>query len=288
MITQQQIEHYHQHGYVGVEQVLPLEWIEDMRRVTDEFVEKSRKITHNDAVYDLEPTHSADDPKLRRLKNPVLNHPVYDRTMRSDYLLNIVTKLIGNSVRWHNTKLNMKNPAHGSAVEWHQDVAFYPHTNDDILEVGVCLDDMTVENGALQVIPGSHIGKVYNHHQEGKFLGAIIDDEFAPNGAQSLQIKAGGITIHHVCTLHASLPNRSDKPRRLLLLGYAAVDAWPVMGLEVRDWEEFNGKILRGEPTNEARMENLHVRLPLPKVEGGSIYEQQEKMQMAPMAGRAN
>ena len=51
--------------------------------------------------------------------------------------------LLGPNLRYHNNKLNMKNPANGSAVQWHQDWAFYPHTNDSILEVGIALDDMT-------------------------------------------------------------------------------------------------------------------------------------------------
>ena len=45
---------------------------------------------------------------------------------------------------------------YGSPVEWHQDWAFYPHTNDDLLAVGVMLDDMELENGPLLVLPGTH------------------------------------------------------------------------------------------------------------------------------------
>ena len=45
-------------------------------------------------------------------------------------------------MRLHGSKLNMKAPKYGSPVEWHQDWAFYPHTNDDILAIGVMLDDV--------------------------------------------------------------------------------------------------------------------------------------------------
>ena len=51
-----------------------------------------------------------------------------------------------------------------SPVEWHYDWAFYPCTNDDFLVVGVCIDDMNEENGCLMVMPGSHKGKIYDHH----------------------------------------------------------------------------------------------------------------------------
>ena len=50
-------------------------------------------------------------------------------------------------------KLNMKIPGVGSPVQWHQDWAFYPHTNDDILAVGLAIDDTTLENGATQSVP---------------------------------------------------------------------------------------------------------------------------------------
>ena len=65
---------------------------------------------------------------------------------RLDRILDVVECLLGPNLRFHNNKLNMKNPSHGAAVEWHQDWAFYPHTNDDLLEVGIALDDMTEEN----------------------------------------------------------------------------------------------------------------------------------------------
>ena len=70
-------------------------------------------------------------------------------------MLNMGAQLIGPGIRLNNTKLNLKSGGFGSAVEWHQDLAFYPHTNDDLLAVGVCMDDMMLLNGCLLVIPGS-------------------------------------------------------------------------------------------------------------------------------------
>src|SRR3546814_12432932 len=67
----------------------------------------------------------------------------------------------------------MKSAGYGAAVEWHQDWAFYPHTNDDILAVGVIIDDMSEENGPLMVFPGSHRGPVHDHHADGVFAGAM-------------------------------------------------------------------------------------------------------------------
>ena len=272
MLTQKQINFYHEKGYLSVENVLSAEDIADLRRVTDEFVEKSRGVTQHTDVFDLEPGHTAETPRVRRIKSPASHHIVYDRTLRHDYILDIVAQLIGPGIRYNGHKLNMKSPEFGSPVEWHQDWAFYPHTNDDLLAVGVAIDDMMLENGCLMVIPGSHKGPIYNHHQNGYFVGAVTDPNFRPDHAVPVEVTAGGITIHHVRTLHGSAPNTSNRPRRLLLFQYCAIDAWPLSGAP--GWDAFNSFILRGEPTNEPRMVAAPVRIAMPYAERtGSIYE---------------
>ena len=74
--------------------------------------------------------------------------PAYDRVFRDNRILDMVEQLVGPNVQEFGGKLNMKCAAYGSPVEWHQDWAFYPHTNDDILAVGLAIDDTTIENGA--------------------------------------------------------------------------------------------------------------------------------------------
>ena len=287
MLTVEQVETFNTDGYLSVDSVLSREELDELRRVTDEFVEQSRNVTENDATFDLEPGHTAESPQLRRIIRPVSKHPVYEKFVHHEDILNIVESLLGPNLRYHNNKMNMKNPGHGSAVEWHQDWAFYPHTNDDLLEVGIALDDMTEDNGALMVIPGSHKDKVWDHHQDGLFVGAVTDPTFQPDDAVSVTVKAGGITLHHVRMVHGSKPNESDKPRRMFFIGFYATDAWPLIptGYSI---EEMDKCIVRGEPTLEPRMKNLPVRLSLPRVEGGSIYAQQEKLRNARLSPRAD
>ncbi len=273
MLTQEQIDLYHTNGYIGVENVLSKSEAADLQRVTDEFVEKSRQITKNDDVYDLEPGHSPENPRLRRLKNPADQHSTYRNTLYHKGILDIVSQLIGPGIRYNGQKLNMKSAEFGSPVEWHQDWAFYPHTNDDLLAVGIAIDDMTQENGCLLVIPGSHKGRIYDHHQDGYFVGAVTESDFDAKGAVPVELGAGGISIHHARTLHGSMPNTSSKPRRLLLFQYCAVDAWPLIQ-PVTNWDEFNSFIVRGEPTLEPRVASAPVRVPFPPPpKQGSIYE---------------
>ena len=274
MLGQEQIDFYHEQGWLGVEDVLGAEDVAALRRVTEEFVEKSRAVRENDDVYDLEPGHSAAEPRLRRLKEPVAAHPLYDRIMRHENIVAIVSQLIGPNLRQNGTKLNMKSPGFGSPVEWHQDWAFYPHTNDDLLSVGVCIDDMSLENGCLLVAPGSHRGPVYDHHHAGAFAGAVTEADFEPGETVPIEVGAGGISIHHARTLHASAPNRSTKPRRFLLYQFCAADAWPLLGPGTL--AAFNAKMVAGEAGIVPRLADVPVRMPLPPAERpGSIYENQ-------------
>lgn len=184
--------------------------------------------------------------------------------------------LIGPHIRLHGAKLNMKSAGFGAPVEWHQDWAFYPHTNDDVLATGILLDDCVEENGPMLMIPGSHRGRLYDHHADGVFCGAITGELNQIDFAKAVPLtgKAGSMSIHHARTLHGSAQNRSQKQRRLLLFEYTAADAWPLMG--VTDLAEFNSRIVLGQPSVEARPRPAPVRMPLPPAKAqGSIYENQ-------------
>lgn len=282
MLSVEQISFYRENGYLVVEDVLSADELAALQRVTDDFVERSRSVSQHNEVYDLEANHSAERPRLRRIKNPIAQHEVYDQTLRHPGILDRVEQLIGPGVRRQNTKLNMKEPAHGSAVEWHQDWAFYPHTNDDVLAVGVCLDDMTEENGCMLMVPGSHKGELYSHHENGVFVGAVSDPDFEPGETAKCLVKAGGITIHHARTLHASTPNHSANPRRLLLFEYCSLDSWPLLGAS---FDDYCDSVLRGQPSVRPRVDVAPVIIPLPKPDNaGSIFEIQESLKNREMA----
>ena len=291
MLTQEQIDSYRQNGYITVESVFPPDQIANLRQVADEFVEKSRQVSEHTAVFDLEPGHSADNPRLRRLKAPEQQHPAFDEVFRDTRVIEMVAQLVGPAVRHFGGKLNMKNAGYGSAVEWHQDYAFAPRTNDDVLAVGVPLDDMDEENGCLLFVPGSHLGPIYSHFQDDIFAGAVTDSTFTPEPIVPVILKAGDISIHHGRLLHASKPNTNPSRSRRLYLGqYCAADAWRLNNLETeRDANATN--MLCGEPPTEPRYTEVPP-VPAPAVvspgRGGSIYENQTQMKKRPLAETTN
>jgi phytanoyl-CoA hydroxylase len=271
MLSPADIERYHTRGYLVVEDIVPPDQLQALRQVADDWVEASRDIEVNGDVYDLEPGHSRERPQVRRIKNPGANSETYDSVMRSAAILDVIEQLLGPDIRYQSTKLNMKSAGVGSPVEWHQDWGFYPHTNDDLLAVGVVIDDMTLDNGCLLVVPGSHKGPVFDHHADGVFVGSVDPGFIDSANCAPLEARAGSITIHHARLLHGSAPNTSGRPRRLFLIEYISADAWPLVGAT---WEDLASRQLRGSISPIPRMEALPVRLPLPKPEqSGSIYE---------------
>jgi len=271
-----QIDQFWKKGYVVVESVVSRELIEEANIVLKQLIKASCKVTSSNSIFDLSDQHTEHVPSVRRIKDPHLVHPVYDQIMRSEAVLDCVRALLGPDLRMEHSKLNIKQAKGGEAVEWHQDWAFYPHSNDDILEVGVLLEDCEEENGPLLMIPESHRGPIENHHHpEGFFCGAIDIENatFDAKNAVSLTAKAGAITMHHVRMVHGSRSNQSERNRPILLIGYSAADAWPLRGISTI--EEFEGRMICGK-THLPRLEKVPVRMPYPPApDQGSIFENQ-------------
>ena len=277
MLTDAQRATYDRDGFIVVPDVFSAAEIEELRRVTDEFVAGSAKVGANDDIYDLEESHSPAEPRVRRVKKPHDIHPAYFRASRNRKIVAILRDLWG-SVRFDTGKLNMKSAGYGAPVEWHQDWAFYPHTNDDLAAVGIMLDDVDMENGPMLVVPGSHRGPIYDHHgPDGRFCGAMDPARCDIDLSRALPClgKAGSVTVHHVRAVHGSATNFSGRERRFLLFQYRAADAWPLLGFK-DGFEKFDELLLAGTPSIEPRLAAVPVRLPLPPAEHqGSIYENQ-------------
>ena len=243
MITERQVEQYNSDGYIVVENVIDVEMLNELQRVTDDLVEKARGITEHTSTLDLDPSHTADRPLVRRIKHPYFAHPFYETLAAYPPIMAVLSELIGGDIRLRTGgKVNL--------------------------------------NGPLLVLPGSHKGPIYNHHSQGVFCGAIDvkHERLDVSGARELHGAAGAITVHHARLVHGSAVNRSSRARQILFYVYASCDAWPLMG--VSDLEEFDSMIMHGNPTLNPRMEEVPVRMPLPVAANqGSIYENQRALE---------
>lgn len=281
VLSTAQIESYQESGYLLLDNHLPANVIDSIRLEISRFEDEARHMSASNDRLELEDGHTAEQPRVRRIRLPHTISDVMRELMYSDHILAPARDLIGPDIRLHTTKLNMKSAGNGAAIEWHQDYAFYPHTNDDILAIGVIIDDMESENGPLMVYPGSHNGPVYDHHVDGVFAGAFIpvDVGLNPDDAVELKGTAGSISIHHGRMVHGSARNTSNRSRRILFYEMMAADAFPIAG-SLTQWsgiEDYNTRLLCGEPTLTPRLKDIPIRIPQPQPDGLiSIYNIQK------------
>lgn len=276
-------QNYDADGYVVLERFLPDDLLQDLKAETDRFVAAARSRSLVGSHFDV--VEGPDGrPDLRRVTDPQEVSPAYDKAMRFEPLIDVVSHLLGSGVRFDHGKLNFKPPAGSGALDWHQDFAFYPQTNDDMLAVGVLIEDCGPENGPLMVIPGSHKKPMWDHHQGGVFVGGVKAADLGAEveKAVALTAPAGSITIHHCRTLHGSTENRGRTNRPLMLFNYFAADAFPIF--HGYDWDEFNGRLLRGAVVTVPRVVPLACKVPYPapkpsgRYSTGSIYDLQEEL----------
>ncbi len=283
VLTRSQIDFYREQGYLILEGRMPEEAIDEIRAEIGRFQDMAQDMTESDDRIDLEDSHTPGSPRIRRVKLPHTQSQVISDLMRSDHLLAPIRDLIGPDLRLQTTKLNMKSAGYGAAVEWHQDWAFYPYTNDDVLAAGLIIDDMGLENGPLMVFPGTHRMGVFNHHHDGVFAGAMDLDASGLDlkDAVPLMGPAGSISIHHARIVHGSALNTSTMDRRIIFYEIMAADAFPVVGGR-GNWdgiEEFDSRLLCGGSTIEPRVVACPMRIAFPDPpRQGSIYELQKAM----------
>ena len=280
MLSSEDVARYRRDGFIVVPGVLSPDEVEGLRRATDELVERARGVNAHDQMFDLEPGHSAAMPRVRRIKKPDMWHPAYAACVRHPGILGCLQALWGPNIRYDHSKLNMKSAGFGSPVEWHQDWAFYPHTNDDLAAVGVMIDDIDLHNGPMLAIPGSHDGPIYDHHVDGRFCGAMDPTRDGIDFSRAVPCtgRAGSITIHHVRAVHGSAPNTSNRQRRFFLMQYRSADAWPLIQ-KPHSWDDWANLLVAGTECLEPRMTACPVRLPLPvAAHQGSIYENQREL----------
>ena len=286
-LSKDEINFYNDQGYLLVEDVISENQHKEMLALVDGFFEKSKMIRENDNIFDLEDGHSSDNPRLKRIKQPHQHSQFFWDIIKESKIEEILRDLLGDNVSLKTSKLNTKAPGGGAAVEWHQDWAFYPHTNDNVLALGLMLNDVDIDNGPLMVIPKSHKGPVLSHFNNGVFCGAIDpdDSDFDMSKAVTLTGKARSMTIHHARTLHGSSPNNSNRDRLVLFYECNSADAWPLVGAgaymkstnPVQLCNQLEKQMVCGKVSYQPRMESVPVTIPLPPApDYGSIFTSQK------------
>ena len=282
LLTQTKKEKFWHDGVLVVEDAVSACQLAALRAEFQNWVEESQnqicdygETLDGRARFDLQPGHSPTTPGLRRVQSPEEVSPVYEDVMRNARTVDYCAELLGSNIRFHHGKVNSKLPGSATAVKWHQDFLFQPMTNDDMITCLLFLDDVTLENGPLEVIPASHKGPLYPHWHDGIFTGAIDERIIEPQREKIVKCtgSAGAVCLMHVNLLHGSAPNLSDEPRTLYITTYYAEDAIELSPNHLPS--RFTHKLVRGAVTGRVRCSPYAMQLPaVPK--GTSFFAQQE------------
>jgi hypothetical protein len=138
-------------------------------------------------------------------------------------MLEFVGALVNGEPQRVGVEMFAKPAKVGSRVPYHQDNAYFNLTPPDCFTCWIALDASTEENGCVYYARGSHKGPVLAHKASGVAGNSMMADG-SPAGLDEVPglLAAGDAMLHHCLTVHRSEPNRSDKPRRGLLVVYRA------------------------------------------------------------------
>ena len=227
-LTAEQREFWAENGYLVVENVLTATEVERLREAVTELESHADGLTESTDRFKLKVFGDGGGKRVQSIAEPHEAGADWMMLARHPRLLDVVEDLLGPNIQLYYSMLMMKPPREGFQAPWHQDFAFFVHDRADILACMVAIDDATIENGCLRVVPGSHKLGLVNHFKDGQFTEVVQGDtsDFDnPERHRALPAKAGSLILWHALTLHSSQPNRSERARRAIVFEYKNPEA---------------------------------------------------------------
>lgn len=140
----------------------------------------------------------------------------WNRALLDERFLDAARQILGNDIVLHHTKLFQKPPEKGAPFPMHQDWDYFPTINDSMIAGIICVSEATDEMGCLRVYPGSHkLGKIEG--TSGQHESDLLA-HYPLENATPLEAEPGDVVFFHYFTIHGSMPNRSAKTRKTVLV----------------------------------------------------------------------
>ena len=270
------VAEFQERGFSIVPGFLTRQRVDVLLKELNEICRGNTLAEHDENLVEMEPEQLQDGDHVRRVYEPCSHNALFRQFSEDERLLDCVEQVFGPNLCFHYSKINMKPPEIGSIVEWHQDLTYYPLTNTDSLAVLFYLDDTTVENGCLRLLPGCHRQPLFKHTRNGYFQGKIVEN-LDESRAVNAEGEAGTAIFMHGLTPHASATNRSSLPRRTLILSYRAADAMPLYFGPNTVRSENQSRLVRGELPRMARFTLKEFPIPRYREPASSLYKLQEQ-----------
>lgn len=207
MLTDAEISHYHERGYVFPDYRLPESTLEAIRE------DHARLLAEH-----------PDRPEFRDNCSALLHFDIgFLQYARNAEILDMVEQLIGPDIALWNMSFFAKPAEGGKRTPWHQDGKYWPIRPLATCTVWIAVDDATTENGCMRFIPGSHRPRRLMSHTQRNDSSLTLNQEldaveYDESEAVDVVLEAGQISLHDIYLAHGSEVNNSKHPRRGMTL----------------------------------------------------------------------
>lgn len=230
LLTPEQKQVFIDNGYLIVEQLYSPDEIAEMRDRFHDLIARIEGRPENMSYAMMEPAEGYEiDPF-----NPENVSGMSNQTLADDYwfdqftdprAVSIMVDLLGPNIDFHNGKVRNKPPGFVCTQSWHQDWPYERHSHPDLAAIITYLDDTEFEQGATEVLPGSH-----RKGEWPTYNGVCIAEDQVPPGSETvLAAKAGDVAIVSVMVVHRAGHNYTNIARHAIINEYKTaetVDQW--------------------------------------------------------------
>ena len=244
-LSDNQVQFFIDNGYISVPNLIESDEIEELREDT---VRIARGGYPCEAVQPVSDNLSDDQvlANILCIHQPHFISPIMEKYVKHPELCGVLSQITAahipfwdGSVKCMQSMLFVK-PSGFQGQSWHQDEIYIPTRDRSLIGGWIAMDDATVENGCLWVIPGSHqMGYLYSQKPHGnpeEFDAADLESYgFDETLEVPIEVKTGTVVFFNGYLLHRSRKNRGQTYRRVLVNHYC--NAWSLLPWSVKDGE---------------------------------------------------
>lgn len=214
--------HFQEHGYALARGVFAGE---RLRRMQEDFDRIVRQLTSSgeevNAKWEAADRLGAADTVVLHTHNVQQYSSEWMSAFMDAAFLDAASAILGPDVILHHSKLFQKPAERGAPFPMHQDWPYFPTRKDTMMAGIIHVSEATDEMGCLRVVPGSHkLGRM----AESSGHNAEFDEKFNLESATIIEADPGDVLFFHYLTVHGSMPNRSDRTRKTVLVQLHAGD----------------------------------------------------------------
>ena len=224
MLSKEQIEAYHEDGFLLLKEVYPPA---ELRQMSDELDYVIQNFANWGAAWRgpwrEQIMSEEEDRKAVLVAIHELQHysAAWTRAIANARLADALGQLLETDcVELHHVTLHAKPPDAGAPFPMHQDLPFYTHQDGRYMDTLVHLDDADEKSGCIKFLRGSHKLGPLQHILGPETAPHLPTDRYRLEDAVSLPAKAGDVVLFNIWTIHGSNVNHSGRWRRLVRMGY--------------------------------------------------------------------